>query len=227
MIGLITYDCPHLKTQEIVERCSNRIDAILLIPFKSRPSRETLFNHRPFQFEGPSPQDLAKSIGAEILNLSDFKETFKSEGDFLVVGGAGILGPQYTSRYQIINAHPGLIPSSRGLDAFKWAIYNKIPPGITIHQINEDIDMGKVIHHEPTKVFASDDIRVLANRHYRNEINTLSSFICRSMEIKQCNKLPILESKMRMSTEKEAEMVRRFEDYKSYFSNINNSLDCS
>ena len=218
MIGLITYDCPHLKTQEIVERCKNRIDAILLIPFKSRPTREVLFNHRPFQFEGPSPQDLAKSIGAEILNLSEFKETFKSEEDFLVVGGAGILGTQYTSRYQIINTHPGLIPSSRGLDAFKWAIYNRISPGITIHQIDEDVDMGKVIHHEPTQVFESDDIQVLANRHYRNEINTLCSFICGSLEIRLCNNLPVLESKMRMSVEKEAEMVRRFDDFKSYFS---------
>jgi len=224
MIGLITYDCPHLKTQEIAERCAKNIDAILLIPFNNRPSREVLFNHRPFQFEGPSPQDLAKSIGAEILNLSDFKETFTSTEDFLVVGGGGILGPHLTTRYAIINAHPGLIPSSRGLDAFKWAIYNKIPLGITIHQIDQEVDMGKVIHHEPTPVFESDDIQVLANRHYRNEINAISNFICRSLDIRQFDNMPIMESKMRMSAVKEAEMVRRFEDFKSQYSNNNYSL---
>merc|ERR1711916_53911 len=98
---------------------------------------------------------------------------YQSQDSYLVVGGAGIIKTEYTSKHKIINSHPGLIPSSRGLDAFKWAIYNNITPGITIHQIDENIDMGKIIHHEKTPIFETDDLKTLAQRHYRNEIDTL------------------------------------------------------
>jgi len=216
MIGLITYDCSHLKTQQLVEQCGNKIDAILLIPFQKRPSRKVIFNHRPSQFEGPSPQELAKSIGAEIIKLSEFKGQLLTKEDFLVIGGAGIIDAYYTSNFQIINAHPGLIPSSRGLDSFKWGILNKITPGITIHQIDENVDMGRLIHHEVTTVYESDNIKSLAERHYRNEINTLSKFICGTLENKLLSNLPINESKMRMSIDKELEMTKKFDEFKLY-----------
>lgn len=158
MIGLITYDRPHLKTQEIAERCKNKVSALLLVPFKERPRREVAFHHRPYQFEGPSPKELAKSVGAEILYLSDLEKELASKDDYLVVGGAGILDAEYTSRYRIINAHPGLIPSSRGLDAFKWAIYNKVPLGVTLHHIDNEVDMGRVLHHELTNAIQNTRI---------------------------------------------------------------------
>lgn len=85
MIGLITYDCPHLKTQHLIEQCSKKIVAILLIPFKKRLSRKVLFNHRPFQFKGPSPQELAKSIGAEVINLSEFRNQKLSKKIYFLI----------------------------------------------------------------------------------------------------------------------------------------------
>ena len=217
MIGLITYDRPHLKTQEIAERCKNKIDTILIIPFKERKARQVLFEHRPNQLEGPSPKELAKSIGAEILNLSDLKDTYKTQNNYLVVGGAGIIEKHYTSKHVIINSHPGLIPSSRGLDALKWAIYDKIAAGITIHQIDEDVDKGEIIHHELTSIYESDDLKSLANRHYRNEINTLANYINGAINKKVYRDIPVNESRMRMTMEKEKAMMRRFDEFKTYF----------
>ena len=76
------------------------------MPFHSKKeSLEVLFNHRPFQFKGPSPQELAKSIGAEVIKLSEFRDQKLSKKDFLVIGGAGLIDNYYTSNFQIINAH--------------------------------------------------------------------------------------------------------------------------
>tara|TARA_B100001989_G_C24524755_1_gene457986 strand:+ start:390 stop:521 length:132 start_codon:yes stop_codon:yes gene_type:complete len=43
----------------------------------------------------------------------------------LVVGGAGILSDSLVKNFKVVNAHPGLITTTRGLDSFKWAFYFK------------------------------------------------------------------------------------------------------
>lgn len=139
MYGIITYDCPHKKTIEIIERCSDKINCILTIPFKERKKRQTLFSHRPYQFSGPTPQEIGKSFGIDVFPLNLLKIEDKKFSEELVVGGAGILSDSIVKNFKVVNAHPGLIPTTRGLDSFKWAIYFKEMIGITIHQINEDV----------------------------------------------------------------------------------------
>ena len=117
MLGIITYDCSHNKTREIVERCSNKIDLIVEIPFKERPKRKVLFNHRPFQFKGPSANQLGKIHSIEVIPIFELINNKNNVINELIVGGAGILEESLVSNYKIINAHPGLIPMTRGLDA--------------------------------------------------------------------------------------------------------------
>jgi hypothetical protein len=72
-IALITYDVPHRKTQDVLLRmiwrgCFNVV--LVVTPFKSRPSREVLFQHRPPQLTGPTPTSLS-SIGAPFGVISN------------------------------------------------------------------------------------------------------------------------------------------------------------
>ena len=39
--------------------------------------------------------------------------------------------------------------------------------GVAIHQINEDVDFGLLIHHEITEIKENDDIEAFANRHFK------------------------------------------------------------
>ena len=219
MYGVITYDCPHKKTFEIIERCSNKINCILTIPFKERKKRKTLFNHRPYQFLGATPQEIGKSFGIEVLPLSSLKIEDKKFFEELVVGGAGILSDYLVKNFNVVNAHPGLIPTSRGLDSFKWAIYFRELIGITIHQINEDVDFGILIHHAITEIKENDNIEAFATRHFNNELNCICDYILGNLKSNIIDNLAIKEPRMRMNYEKEIIMIEKFNQYKKLFIN--------
>lgn len=219
MYGIITYDCPHQKTIDIIERCSDKINCILIIPFKERKQRKIFFNHRPYQFSGATPQEIGKSFGIEVLPLNSLEVEDKKFFSELVVGGAGILSDSLVKNFKVINAHPGLIPTTRGLDSFKWAIYFKEMIGITIHQINEDVDFGLLIHHSITEFEENDDIEVFANRHYKNELNCICDYILGELQFTIIENLEIKEPRMRMNYEKEIIMVEEFNKYKKLFIN--------
>tara|TARA_Y100000813_G_C24027176_1_gene287955 strand:+ start:38 stop:709 length:672 start_codon:yes stop_codon:yes gene_type:complete len=217
MYGIITYDCPHKKTIEIIERCSDKINCILTIPFAERKKRKTFFNHRPYQFTGATPQQIGKSFGIEVFPLNSLKIEDKKFFTELVVGGAGILSDSLVNNFKVVNAHPGLIPTTRGLDAFKWAIYFEEMIGVTIHQINEDVDFGLLIHHSITEIEENDDIETFANRHFKNELNCICDYILGNLKFKIIENLEIKESRMRMNFEKEMIMIEQFNKYKKLF----------
>ncbi len=219
MYGVITYDCSHKKTIEIIERCSDKINCILTIPFKERKKRKTFFNHRPYQFSGATPQEIGKSFGIEVLPLNSLEKEDKKFFKELVVGGAGILSDSLVNNFKVVNAHPGLIPTSRGLDSFKWAIYFKEMIGITIHQINEDVDFGLLIHHAKTEIKENDNIEEFAKRHFRNELNCICDYILGNLKLKVIDNLEIKEPRMRMNYEKEMIMIEQFNQYKKLFIN--------
>ena len=77
--------------------------------------------------------------------LKDWKYQKKT---VLLICGAGIIPQDIVKRYTIINAHPGYIPYVRGLDAFKWAIWEGKPIGVTTHLIGDMIDCGQVIDRQ-------------------------------------------------------------------------------
>ena len=142
----------------------------------------------------------------------------------LIVGGAGILPDSVVNNYKVINAHPGLIPTTRGLDSFKWAIYFQEPIGVTIHQINSEVDLGILIHHSQTKVYRNDDIMELAKRHYTNEIDILCEYILDTLHTKKIKSLVQKEARMRMSLEKEKITLSRFNVFKEKLCIESNNL---
>jgi hypothetical protein len=46
-IGIITYDRPHRKTQDLMLRLMGRKVIVITIPFKERKRHEPLYQHRP------------------------------------------------------------------------------------------------------------------------------------------------------------------------------------
>jgi len=217
-VSLITYDAPHKKTQDILFRLlrQGRFKITLtLVPFKSRPQRTTAFQHRPAQLVGPDPRTLAKEYQLETFALEDWR-AFKQRIDYFLICGAGLIDGSFCTSAQIINCHPGLIPQSRGLDAFKWCIYKGWRLGNTLHRIDGGVDLGTILHHRPTDAFAEDDLAALAMRHYEAEIDLLVNFD-RYLVGGTVLSLDQQEPTKRMPAALEPEMMRNFENFKRRF----------
>jgi phosphoribosylglycinamide formyltransferase-1 len=214
-ICLLTYDAPHLKTAQVFNGLLNRgfstID-FLLMPFERRPEREVVFQHRPFQFCGPAPQSLAGYAGSKTFAYEQWRSVL-GEYDHFIVCGSNLIETDFANSGKVLNVHAGLIPAVRGLDSFKWAIFDGKPLGNTLHIIDENTDAGEVLGHCRTPVFLEDDLQTLANRHYENEIWMLVNF---DAVMEKANRLTLTvgEPTKRMPSGVEQEMVRKFDAYK-------------
>jgi phosphoribosylglycinamide formyltransferase-1 len=78
-----------------------------------------------------------------------------------------ILSPQFVSEYKlrILNVHPSLLPSFKGLRAQKQALdYGVKISGCTVHFIDDNVDTGPIIIQESVPIYDSDTEEDLSNR---------------------------------------------------------------
>ena len=220
-IGLITYNYSHLKTEQVFENLLRKRLCykfkFYALPFKNRSVRNVTFLHRPDQFSSVSIESIANYHNIEYKICSTDNDIDNSCDIYILLGG-GILSEECVRDKKILNCHPGIIPLVRGLDAFKWSIYDMKPLGVTLHYINENIDDGEVISVERTNVYKSDNITSLARRHYETEIDMISNFDYYlsnpKNEFENCDKN---EAKRRMNVEIEQKMLKSFNLYLEKF----------
>lgn len=218
-IGLIAYREPHRKTEEVLQRllgCDYEL-AICTLPYISRPHREVFFAHRPNQSVAAAPRDIAKRHGIE---YHEYKRDMdiRTDSEIYLVLGANILSKECVDRLRIINCHPGVIPSSRGLDSFKWALYTMKPLGVTLHYLDGDVDSGEIISVIPTDVYQSDSLESLSRRHYQNEIDSLVRFEAYLFDpINMFSNVSADRARMRMPLVKERELPELFTEYKKKY----------
>jgi len=222
MIGVITYDAPHRKTQDVVSRLilkgyRTRI-MLIVIPWMERKQRYPFYHHRPGECVDIYPEQLTKmyDIGCIKRDVSNIERNFAiGLYDHILIAGAGILPDELVRQYKIINSHPGYLPNVRGLDALKWAIYDGQPIGVTTHYINEKPDEGTAIERRMVPVYFEDTFHSVAHRVYETEIEMLVNaieVINDGDELGENLKDERYVSNMRMPQYKEMIMMRRFED---------------
>jgi phosphoribosylglycinamide formyltransferase 1 len=226
-IGLISYDHAHLMTEQVLHRLLLKNQSgtgptldikLLALPFALRPPRKVLFAHRPDQEKSVPTRELAVRHRLDFVPCT--YDSIPDVADFYLIAGAGIFSAKAIGQKKIFNAHPGIIPLARGLDAFKWSILRGVPLGVTLHTIDAEIDAGEVIAIVRTPVFPSDSIDSLARRHYERELDMLSEFLT-FLEGKAKASLPVYPESpptMRMPIDIENEMIAKFEEYKRKFS---------
>ncbi|NCQ55970.1 MAG: hypothetical protein GW748_07215 [Alphaproteobacteria bacterium] len=66
-----------------------------------------------------------------------------------------------------LNIHPSYLPYGRGRDPVVWAIRDSSPAGVTLHEINEEIDAGSIWHQEKI----SYQFPIKGEALYQNVIN--------------------------------------------------------
>ena len=176
-IGILTYDVPHKRTQDVTLGLINKSKykiKLYTTPFKPRKKREVIFSHRPFQIEGPSPSLLAEKFG---LAIGKFSNIHQDSGiDYVIVTGSGLIDESLIKGRRLINCHSGLTPLVRGLDSLKWAIYKGLPVGNTLHFIDAGIDSGEIISQRELPIYKNDDFLSIAERLYKDEIDYYVNF---------------------------------------------------
>ena len=101
--------------------------------------------------------DILDSAGVELVILSGYMR---------------ILSPQFVRHYKdrILNIHPALLPSFRGMDAFSQALeYGVKWTGTTIHVVDEDVDHGPIVYQRPVPIREDDTHQSLKARIQRAE----------------------------------------------------------
>lgn len=90
----------------------------------------------------------------------------------VLTGYMRILSPEIVRHYKnrVLNIHPALLPSFRGLDAFSQALeYGAKWTGTTVHVVDEDVDHGPIVYQRPVPVRDEDTHESLKARIQRAE----------------------------------------------------------
>jgi phosphoribosylglycinamide formyltransferase-1 len=145
---------------EIVVVISNKADAKGL-EFAEEQGLNAVFVN-PKEFDGREAYDrelvrILRENGVELVCLAGFMR---------------IISPYFVGEFRnrILNIHPSLLPSFKGLDAQKQAFdYGVKFAGCTVHFVDEEMDHGCIILQSVVPVLQDDDDHTLAERILKEE----------------------------------------------------------
>jgi phosphoribosylglycinamide formyltransferase-1 len=90
----------------------------------------------------------------------------------VLTGYMRILSPLFVRHFKdrVLNIHPALLPSFRGMDAFSQALaYGVKWTGTTVHIVDEDVDHGPIVYQRPVPVLEGDTHESLKARIQKAE----------------------------------------------------------
>ncbi len=146
---------------EIIRIIANRASAGGLARAADAGIPATVIDHRDHadkaSFDAALDADL-RDHGAELVCLAGFMR---------------ILTPGFVAawRDRLINIHPSLLPSFKGLDAQRSALDSGVRiTGCTVHYVRAEMDAGPIVVQAAVPVHADDDVdslsaRILAQEH--------------------------------------------------------------
>jgi hypothetical protein len=186
-VGIITYQVGHLKTWQLVKKLLTKSFSISLyaFPFFPRPQKQRDFNERPYQLLDMDVKTICAAHGIHYVEVGGWADEFatllgpqggEATPEVFLTCIAKIIPDSFITGRIIINAHPGLLPENRGVDAFKWAIVNGGPIGISLHAIDMYIDRGVLLHRMKIPVLPADTLRDVAARAYEMECDLQANF---------------------------------------------------
>lgn len=214
-IVVLTYTVPHRKTYDtlcLLKTKGYEDVTVIAKPMSYTKKKMPSVQHRPsMDYLVPSTELVCDSFNYTYVIRPDYLQ--KDFDDAIVlVCGAGLIPQEIVDNTRIINAHPGYIPNTRGLDALKWAILEDEPIGVTTHYLGDQVDAGEVIERRELPIQPNESFFELSMRVYYNEIdmlvNALENLDASHMFIDAADS----ELHRRMPTELEEKMMLRYEE---------------
>lgn len=88
-----------------------------------------------------------------------------------------IFPKELIKKIKCINIHPGFNPYNRGWYPHVFSMINKLPAGVTIHEMDEKIDHGPIIVQKEIKIHSHDTSADLYGKIIELEIMLFSKYI--------------------------------------------------
>jgi phosphoribosylglycinamide formyltransferase-1 len=137
----------------------------------------------PAQFVDPGPFKTKLSEDGEAAFIKAIRET---RADFVVLAGfMRVLKAPFLDTFQrrIINLHPSLLPSFKGLDGIRQAFdYGVKVTGCTVHYVTGELDGGPIIDQAVVRIEDSDTLESLAAKIHAAEHRLLPDVVRRLAE---------------------------------------------
>lgn len=135
------------------------------------------------QYCGPY-QTIKKVNKAQNQSPSDDRwiQAIKPESPDLIIlaGFMRVLSPYFINyfNHKIINLHPSILPSFRGLNAIQkaWDAGVKIT-GCTVHWVSSELDMGPIIEQSHVRISQNDNLKSLTTKIQSEEHSLLPKVV--------------------------------------------------
>ncbi len=110
-----------------------------------------------------------------VINLKEESDLFLRQYDlFISLHSKQIFPADMVQRYRCINIHPGYNPYNRGWYPQVFSIINKKPVGVTIHEMDTQMDHGPIIYRERIEIEAADTSGSVYQKIYKKECELLA-----------------------------------------------------
>ncbi len=108
------------------------------------------------------------------LRLKEQTEEFFGLYDLFISLHCKQLFPEImVKNHRCINVHPGYNPYNRGWFPQVFGIINKLPIGVTVHEIDEELDHGPIIYQEKLELHSDETSKDIYNRILALEMKLL------------------------------------------------------
>lgn len=230
---LFTYDFLHLKSSMVAEKLiesGNLPDIIIAAPHEKLNVYE--IENKSFLDPGLfirfSVKDLASDLGIPyIVQKHDSEETEASLNDLNpelgIIGGARILPQSVIAKFSLglLNAHPGLIPQNRGLYTFHYAILRNLPQAVTLHLIDRNVDLGKVLRKQIVQIDKNETASSVNKSMLEMQVNMLSDInINRQLSCEDIHKHSGYSKNEHLTRELERKAISEYPLYRAEYSRV-------
>lgn len=142
-------------------------DVVAVVTKKARPKG------RGYLIEDNQVKKLAQDLRLPLFELETpkdevLKEIEQFKPELFVIASFGFIIPGWVLAIPSlgpINVHPSLLPRYRGASPMQWALLNgDTETGITIIEVIEKMDAGKILYQEKARIKEDDNIVTLSAR---------------------------------------------------------------
>ncbi len=140
--------------------------------------KDARYQSESFDFYSSPGNPLRQEPGCQVrpgqVDLKQATEDFFSRYElFLSLHCKQLFPPTLVKNHRCINVHPGFNPYNRGWYPQVFSILNKYPAGVTIHEIDEQLDHGPVILRRQVPVYSWDTSLDVYTRIQKMEVELL------------------------------------------------------
>lgn len=112
------------------------------------------------------------------IRLNDMRENFFRQYDvFFSLHSKQLFPEKLVNEHRCINIHPGFNPYNRGWYPQVFSILNQKPVGVTIHEMDAELDHGPIIVQKEVKIYSFDTSYDVYQRILRMEIDMLKKYL--------------------------------------------------